>query len=123
MRSTKIVIFLVLLNGSALLVGATGLGPALGVDPAIGGDEQISEAEESVEEIDQDRSQLDLFTGGLIEAVTVLTSIFAIITAGPQMLINLGGPMIEPFIIFLSAPLYLIIGLDILNALIGGGID
>lgn len=120
MRTIAIVIFLVLLNGSAVMVSEAGIGQQLGVEPVIGGEEQIQSAEESVGQIDTDRSQFDVLSGGVMEAISVLQTVFAIATAGPAMIINLGGPLVAPFVVFLSAPLYIIVGIDVLNTLSGG---
>ena len=117
MRSTKIVIFLVLLNASAVFVGSTAMAQELGVQPTVGGDEQIDTAEQRAQEVATDRGQVDNFIGGIIEAASVLVTVFSVAIAGPQMLINLGAP--PALVGVLAAPLYIVVGIDILQTISG----
>lgn len=117
MRSTNIVIFLIGLNAAAGLIGAIGLGAAVGYDPLVGGGEEIDRADESAGNIATDRSALDQFVGGVIEAGQQLVRIFSIAVAGPRMLINLGAP--TALVTALAAPLYLLVAIDILEVISG----
>ncbi|WP_254544087.1 hypothetical protein [Halomarina pelagica] len=117
MRSTNIVIFLVLLNASATLLSGTGIAPALGVSPTVGGDEQIEQSEQNLQSVSTDRSALDNFIAGIISAASVLVGVFSIVIAGPLMLSNLGVP--GALVAFIFAPLYFIVGLDLLQVLSG----
>lgn len=117
LRSTNVLIALVLLNASAVFVGALPVTDDLGYDPAIGGNDEIAEAQGAGESIQSERSSLDQFVGGIIAAATTITTMLSVVVAGPQMLINLGVPALV--VTFLSAPLYILIGLDLLQVLSG----
>jgi len=120
MRSTNILILLVALNASALLVGFAGLGPALGYQPTVGGDDKIEQANQTAGDVDSDRGAFDSFVGAVISAAQQLFTIFEGVTAGPRMIINLGVP--APIVTALAAPLYIIVGLDLLQVLSGRSI-
>jgi hypothetical protein len=118
MRSTNILIFLVALNASAVVLGAAGVSQSVGYDPNIGGDAQIESANESVGDVNTNKgSGFDTFVGAVISAASTLTDVFGIVIAGPTMLINLGAP---GFIVYpLATPLYLLVGIDILQIISG----
>jgi hypothetical protein len=118
MRSTNILIFLVALNASAVVIGAVGLGADLGYQPTIGGDAEIQTANESAANVEaQSDSAFDTFVGAVISAASTITTILGVVTAGPQMLINLGVPA---FIVLpLATPLYILVGIDILQIISG----
>lgn len=119
MRSTNLVILLVLLNASAVMVGAIGL-TDIGYQPDIGGDAEIEQAETQAETISTERSALDQFVAGVIAAADTVATVFGVAIAGPTMLANLGVP--APVVAFLSAPIYIIVGLDILQVISGRSI-
>lgn len=118
MRSTNILIFLVALNASAVVIGAVGVGADLGYQPTIGGDGEIQNANESAANVEaQSDSAFDTFVGAVISAASTITTILGVVTAGPQMLINLGVPA---FIVLpLATPLYILVGIDILQIISG----
>jgi len=116
MRSTNLVIVLVLLNASAVMAGAIGL-TDIGYTPDIGGGDEIDEAQSTAETISTERSALDEFVAGIIAAADSVRQIFGIAIAGPTMLANLGVP--GPIVAFLAAPLYILVGLDILQVISG----
>lgn len=117
MRSTSVLVFLVLLNSSAVFAGGLPVTDDLGYEPTVGGDSQIDQAQQAGREIQSDRSSLDQFVGGIIAAAQTLTTMFGVVIAGPLMLTNLGVP--APLVTFLAAPLYIFVGLDILHVLSG----
>lgn len=116
MRSTNIMVFLMLLNASAVLVGAIGM-TDIGYVPEIGGDDRIDQANELGKNVESDRSALDEFVGGIISAADTLRKMFGIVVAGPAMLINLGAP--KAIVAFFAAPLYALVGIDILQVISG----
>ena len=120
MRSTNILIILIALNASAALIGASGLGAALGYQPTVGGDDVIDDAEDDAGEIDAERSAIDTFVSGVITAAQTLLSMFSVVIAGPRMLINLGAP--TSIVTFVSAPLYILVSIDILEVISGRNI-
>jgi|APHM01.1.fsa_nt_gi hypothetical protein len=116
LRTTNIIVFLVCLNSAAALMGATGFAD-VGAAPEIGGGEEIQDAQDRSEQISTDRSALDQFVNGLVQAGQSLSVIFEIATAGPDMFRNLGVP--DVLVTFIAAPLYILVGLDILQVLSG----
>jgi hypothetical protein len=117
LRSTNIVVLLVLLNASAVFVGALPVTEEVGYQPAVGGDDAINEAQETGDQIQSDRSSLDQFVGGIIAAASTIATILSVVVAGPQMLINLGAPSV--LVTFIAAPLYILVALDLLQVLSG----
>jgi hypothetical protein len=117
LRSTNIVVLLVLLNASAVFVGALPVTEEVGYEPAIGGDDAINEAQQTGDTIQSDRSSLDQFVGGIIAAASTIATILSVVVAGPQMLINLGAPTV--LVTFIAAPLYVLVALDLLQVLSG----
>jgi hypothetical protein len=122
MRSTNILIFLVALNGAAIALGGAGLTADAGFQPTPGGGEQIESANQTAGDIEATKGgAFDTFVGAVISGVGALTSIFDVVTAGPRMLVNLGAPA---FVIFpLATPLYLLVGIDLLQILTGRDIS
>jgi hypothetical protein len=116
LRSTNIVVFLVCLNAAAALMGATAFGQ-VGPAPEIGGDQAIEDARDQGREISTDRSALDQFVSGIIAAASSVSIIFEVALAGPTLFLNLGVP--APLVAFVAAPLYIIVGLDVLQVLSG----
>jgi len=117
MRSTNVLVALVLLNGAAVFAGALPVSDDLGYQPSIGGGQEIAEAQAAGEQIQSDRSSLDQFVGGIIAAASTLTTMFSVVVAGPQMLINLGAPPL--LVTFIAGPLYIFVALDLLQVLSG----
>jgi len=115
-RSANIALFLVLLNGSAAVVGAT-LGDPLGFQPTPGAGSAIEEIVTQSQELTADRSGLDNFVSGTIAAGQLFLSLIGITTAAPRMMLNIGMPPI--LTVLISAPIYLIVGLDIARVVSG----
>jgi hypothetical protein len=116
MRSTNIVVFLVCLNAAAVMVGSTGFAE-VGAAPEVGGGDVIEDARDQGREISTDRSALDQFVSGIIAAASSVSIIFEVALAGPTLFLNLGVP--APLVTFVAAPLYVIVGLDVLQVLSG----
>lgn len=118
MRSTNILIFLVALNASAVVLAGAGLTGDLGYQPTPGGDDRIEQANQTAGDIDANKGgAFDTFVGAVISAASTLTTVFGVVTAGPQMLINLGAPA---FVIYpLATPLYILVGVDLLQVISG----
>jgi len=117
MRSTNILIILVALNSAALLIGAVGVGEDIGYQPTVGGDSQIDQANSSADSVSSDRGAFDNFVGAVITAASTLMTIFGVVTAGPRMIINLGVP--GAIVVPLAAPLYILVGIDLLEIISG----
>jgi len=117
MRSTNILIILVALNSAALLVGAVGVGQDVGYQPTVGGDSQIDDANSSADSVSSNRGAFDSFVGAVITAAQTLMTIFGVVTAGPRMVMNLGVP--SAIVVPLAAPLYILVGIDLLEIISG----
>jgi len=117
MRSTNVLVFLVLLNSAAIFAAQLPVTGDLGYQPTVGGGEEIEQAQSAGQQIQSDRSSLDQFVGGIIAAAQTLTTMFAVVVAGPLMLTNLGVP--AALVTFVAAPLYIFVGLDLLQVLSG----
>lgn len=117
LRSTNILVVLILLNSAAIFVGALPVSGDLGYQPAVGGDSEIEEATSAGEKIESERSSLDQFVGGILAAASTITTMLGVVVAGPTMLINLGVP--TAVVTLVAAPLYIYIGLDLLQVLSG----
>jgi hypothetical protein len=93
MRSTNIVIFLILLNSMAAVVGAV----VPGVAPAPGGGAEIngttSDARDNLEP-NRQGGGVASFIGGVISAFEFLGQIQSIVFLGPTMLENIGVPAV-----------------------------
>jgi hypothetical protein len=89
MRSTNIVIFLVLLNAAAGVVGAVGVGPA---QPATGASGEIDSASTDLQNRQSDQPATDEITGSFFGVGKVIQTIDGIIFHGPNMLGQLGMP-------------------------------
>lgn len=117
LRSTNILVILVLLNSAAIFVGGLPVSGDLGAQPTVGGDEKIDQATDAGKEIQSDRSSLDQFVGGILAAASTITTMLGVVVAGPTMLVNLGVP--TALVTLIAAPLYVYVGLDLLQVLSG----
>jgi hypothetical protein len=102
MRSTNIVLFLLLLNLSAGVMGAAGV---VDVDVGVPGGDQIELVEgTSVIDRQQDQPSADEVTGGFLDAGRFIRELRTILGTGPAMLNALGVPSI------ITNGLYVILG-------------
>lgn len=124
-RTSKIVVFLIMLNASAGLFNATGFAQEAGVQVTIGGDETISDAEEEARTVSTSRSALDQFVGAIIGTAKSLLEVLKILAIGPLMISNLASGIHEVGIIvgWLSAPLYFVVAFDLYEFLTGNPIS
>lgn len=117
LRSTNVLVVLILLNSTAIFVGALPVAGDLGYQPQVGGGDKIDEATDAGQDIQSERSALDQFVGSIITAANTLTTMFDVVVAGPTMLTNLGVP--GALVTLVTAPLYVYVGLDLLQVLSG----
>lgn len=113
--STRVVIFLLFLNAGAIAIGQAGVAGDMGIQPAVGGDDALSEANQSASRVDASGGFGGTLFGLYSSVASVFQTIGAAAFAGPQMLINLGLPAF--FVTFLAAPLYLLVGIDVIYIL------
>jgi hypothetical protein len=115
-KSTRVAVFLLLLNASATAVVQSGVANDWGVDPNPGMDEAIQDLEEAMGNIDPTNFGDTLF--GLYTSVTsAVEVIFNFVFYGPIMFQNLGVPDWATGVFF--APQYLFVGTDIVFVLSG----
>jgi len=102
MRSTNIVLFLLLLNLSAGVMGAAGV---VDVKVDVPGGDQIELVENtSVIDRSQDQPSADEITGGFLDAGRFIREMRVLLGTGPAMLNTLGVPEI------LTDGLYIVLG-------------
>jgi hypothetical protein len=102
MRSTNIVLFLLLLNLSAGVMGAAGV---VDVDVGVPGGDQIELVENtSVVDRSQDQPSADEITGGFLDAGRFIRELRTILGTGPAMLNALGVPSV------ITNGLYVVLG-------------
>lgn len=118
-RAGNIALLLILLNGSAIVVGAT-VGADVGFNPAPGASAAISDLQSELTRIEATTQGLDSFIGATVAAANLFGAIFGLLIAAPRMFTNLGMPPILTAVV--TIPLYLIAGLDIAAAITGGDV-
>lgn len=115
--SVNIAVLLILVNSGAAFFLATGVAGDWGVAPEVGGDEEINQVQDTAGSLESNSGTGDTLLG-LYDAVTgAFSSLVQIVFAGPTMLQNLGVP--SAVTAFFFAPMYLIVGADIIYVLSG----
>jgi len=123
MRSTNLVIFLVLLNAAAGI--STVIFPA-DIALATGGDGQIDNSISELRSCDEgqvedcaevNQPSSDEITGGFINNLSVLQAIDDIVFSGPNMLANLGMPVV--FVGLFKTALALVVAFDLVEIFTG----
>jgi len=89
MRSTQLVLFLVLLNVGAGIAAAAI--PA-DISPQTGGQNEIDEAENDVEDRDFGRIPGSELVAAFFSVMEMIEDVRGIVFYGPEMLVNLGAP-------------------------------
>jgi len=114
MRSTNIVIFLVLLNATAGFAGVLFPTP---LDPALGQDSKIENASSSLSTAEPSEPAAGEVTGSILENAGLIQTIDAIVFAGPNMLGQLGMPGI--FVGGFKAVLGFVVAFDVAEVVSG----
>lgn len=115
--STKLVIFLMLMNAAAGMMVASGVAEDLNIQPNPGGDTRVNETKQNASQVKAGGGLgSTLFTMYSTVADT-LDSIYTLAFYGPEMLENLGVPgfLTDMF----NGVLTVIVGADIVYALTG----
>lgn len=121
MRTTNLVIALILLNAAAGFLVASGWTADAGVSPEPGGDEHVSNVTNESNDVRASGGNLGTLFG-LFQTVTGgFQDMLSIVFAGPLLLANLGVP--NWILGFVFAPLYFIVAVDIIYLLVGRRID
>jgi len=114
MRSTNIILFLVLLNVAA---GVTTAVAPVPVGIATGGDGTIAGASGSLGQQEVNEPSADEITGSFLNNANIIQTIDDIIFLGPNMLVNLGMPLI--FAAGFKLVLGFVVAFDIAEAVTG----
>jgi len=91
MRSTNIVLFLVLLNVSVAIVAAAA---PVSVTPDVGGDSEISSTQDNIEQRETNRPGSDELVGAFFGLGSLIEQLRNIVFYGPEMFANLGVPRV-----------------------------
>jgi len=114
MRSTNLVLFLILLNAAA---GVAAAGLALDVAPSTGASGIIGDTSGDLEDREVNRPASDELIGSFFGVGALIQSIRNIVFFGPEMLRNLGAP---PIIINgFQTVLIFIVSFDVAEAVTG----
>lgn len=113
--STRIVFFLIFLNGAAHLLVASGVAADWGIEPSVGGDEELDRVNQTAKKLEPSGGGLSTLFGVFTAVAETGNSIFETITAGPDMIMAAGVP--GWLVSFLFRGMYLIIGIDVIYML------
>lgn len=113
----SVLIFLVMLNGAAVLLEETGTTDALGIAPQPGGADELEKANQSTSKVVASQGNYQTLFGSFVGAATTFLKAFNAIFAGPRMLINLGVP--SPIVTFVFGPAYIIVGIAVAQIITG----
>lgn len=114
MRSTNIIIFLVLLNASAGIVAATG---PTNLSPSAGASDVIVSAEGEILERETNQPSSEEIIGSFFGLGKLLQAIDGVLFSGPNMLQRLGMPLI--FVAGFKTVVIFVAGFDIAEAVTG----
>lgn len=114
MRSTNLVLFLVLLNVSA---GIIAVAAPVDVDPLVGGQTEIKDTAGTVEDRDVSRRGSGELIGSFLGLGSLIQDIGTIIFYGPEMLRNLGAPGL--IVTSFEVVLVFVLGFDVAEAITG----
>jgi hypothetical protein len=117
--SIQLVIFLLLLNGAAGAVTASGAGDALGINPSPGGDEQANSTVQNASNVEPGGGLGDTLFSLYTSVTRGLTGVITFVFYGPVMLTNLGIPAWLTGMF--SGALSIIVMTDTIYALTGRG--
>jgi hypothetical protein len=118
MKTTNIVLALILLNAAASVGVASGVFADWGIQPDVGGDQLVNETNREAENLSPaGGGGLDLLKLFTQSAQSLRKWAALMLFGGPLMLSNMGIP--GWLVGFVFAPAYLIVGADVYYALTG----
>lgn len=120
--TTTVLIMLLLLNGTATIMTASGLSEDLGVTLSTGVDDKMdSVVEELRQGFNPNVNVVESFISLALAAVRVFQVVVEGVFAAPTLIINLlgGGELVTVIVGVFMAPLYVISTLEILSIAIG----
>ena len=116
--STNIVLFLVLMNATSGFLVATGVANDLGIAPLAGGSEQVESVNGAAKDVSPGGGAGGTLFGLFVSAAGTIKDILVMATVGgPLILANAGLPAALVGLLF--APMYVIVGADLLYAYTG----
>lgn len=113
--STRVVVFLIFLNAAAGALVASGVAGDMGIAPNPGGDQALEQANDSVSQVEPGGGPVDTLFGLYASVADTLSAVFGVVFAGPAMIAALGVPGWITGFVF--APMYLLVGIDIIYIL------
>jgi hypothetical protein len=122
MRSTNVLVVLVLVNASANFMVAAGIAADLGVNPSTGvnvQDDVKRQVGPDGGNLDPESSVVQSAIGFGFAAFNFAIGLFQLIFQGPLMFAAFGVP--EPLVGLIFAPMYVLVGFDAISAFAGGG--
>jgi hypothetical protein len=122
MRSTNVLVILVLVNASANFMVGAGIAADLGVNPSIGvnvQDDVQRQVGENGGNLDPSSSVVQSAIGLGFAAFNFAIGLFELIFRGPLMFSSLGVP--GPLVGLIFAPMYVMVGIDAFGVFAGGG--
>jgi len=125
MMSTRaLAVFMVCLAASATFVSAIGFTEVLDVDRDFGHEEQLNETEEEFQEPGADgggdQDSIGAIASFFLGAFNLFQTLSNLLFYFPQVLSNLGLPFEAA--VFVSAPIYIVVGIAAMEFLRGGAL-
>lgn len=118
MRKTfAIAVFYIYLTAGAVLLEVVGMTAAWGVESPTGVTSALGETRQNFREINAAGGLEDTLFGSFSAAGDLVQVLGSLLFALPKFLISIGVP--DPFVVFLTAPMFLIVGRGIIHALTG----
>jgi len=118
MRKTFAVgVFYIYLTAASVLIEVTGVASAWGVDSPTGFTNAVSKVESRFGEIDPSGGLGDTLFGTFTAVASIIETLGTLAFALPNFMRSMGIP--DPFVAFLMAPMFLLVGRGIIHALTG----
>lgn len=115
--SVTLVVFYIYFTAGANLLRETGVAAALGVSTQVTAGEKLAEASETITNMRGGGGLGETLLGLYTAAGDTFTAFTIGVTAGPRILVNVGIPL--SFVLFLHAPLAIMVGRDIIYVVAG----
>lgn len=119
--STVLVIFIISINGTAIMMNSVGVDEMLGVNPEVDApDDDLRDAEQQTQEINTGNSLGETLFGMYNTLASGVGTIFQLVTAGPDMLARAGVPSFLTN--FLAGIFGFVIAFDVMSYIRGWGL-
>lgn len=117
--SAVLFVFFLFLGAAAVLFEQAGFTAAIGVEASTHSSTFMEQAQNSLNNLDANAGLGQSLFGMFQAAASTIAGVFTSVYAGPQLLMNVGGP--ASVVGFLATPLTFIVGIDVLYWLTGRG--